>query len=342
LYQIRAINFSTYPKVAEALGIDPVPLLAEAGISRGDLADADARLPARTAATLLERSALESRCDSFGIRLLEGRSFASFGPLTLLLQHLATARDVIDTSIAYRRYLSDIIYMALNEGPEVSFVTAELMPPHRKPQLTAMAVGIGFLMLAGASRGAWAPELVHLTHEAPKDQATFRAFFGAPVEFSSTFNGFSFPSAALGIRLPLADEGMANNARRLLRIMKVTAEQSPASEHARQSIMLLLPSGRASLESVATGLNRTPRALQRSLEAEGYTFAGLLNETRRELAQQALEGPQPITEISERLGYASPSSFTRWFQGEFGISPSAWREARRRPGGARSASVTGP
>jgi AraC-like DNA-binding protein len=329
LHQIRAINLSTYPDVAEALGIDPVPLLAEAGILRSDLQDGDARLPARSAMNLLERSAEVANCDSFGIRLLQGRSFASFGPLTLLLQHLATVREVIETAIAYRRYLSDVIFMALEARSDVSLLTVDLMPAHRMPQTTDMAVAIGFLLLAGASGGGWAPEMVHFTHEAPEDQPTFRTFFGAPAEFSSGFNGFSFPSEALAIKLPLADEAMANNARRLLRIMKVTAERSPTSDHARHSIMLLLPSGRASLESVAAGLDRTPRALQRSLEAEGYTFGSLLNETRRELAQQALEGPQPITEISEQLGYASPSSFTRWFHGEFGISPSAWRESRR-------------
>lgn len=329
MHQFRAINFSTYPDVAEALGIDPVPLLAEAGIARGDLADGDARLPARAAVNLLERSAAAAGCDSFGLRLLEGRSFASLGPLTLLLQHLGTVREVIETTIAYRRYLSDIIFMALDGDADVSALTVELMPPHRTPQTAAMAMAIGFLLLSGASGGAWAPELVHFTHEAPQDQARFRTFFGAPVEFSSSFNGFSFPSAALALPLPRSDPAMANNARRLLRIMKVTAESSPAADHARQSIMLLLPNGRASLESVAAALDRAPRALQRSLEAEGYTFGSLLNETRRDLAQQALEGLQPITEISEQLGYASPSSFTRWFHGEFGLSPSAWREARR-------------
>jgi AraC-like DNA-binding protein len=35
------------------------------------------------------------------------------------------------------------------------------------------------------------------------------------------------------------------------------------------------------------------------------------------------------------LGYASPSSFTRWFAGAFGMSPQAWRA--QQAAGAREA-----
>jgi AraC-like DNA-binding protein len=94
-------------------------------------------------------------------------------------------------------------------------------------------------------------------------------------------------------------------------------------------IALLLPNGQARLDSVAAQLGAAPRALQRSLEAEGTTFAGLLGEVRRELAQVYLDGSQPITAVSEQLGYASPSAFTRWFVSEFGTSPHSWRNDRR-------------
>jgi len=36
-----------------------------------------------------------------------------------------------------------------------------------------------------------------------------------------------------------------------------------------------------------------------------------------------------MTAISQMTGYANPSSFTRWFTAEFGMSPAAWRAEKR-------------
>jgi AraC-like DNA-binding protein len=69
-----------------------------------------------------------------------------------------------------------------------------------------------------------------------------------------------------------------------------------------------------------------PRALQRELAGDGRSFAELLDEVRRELAQRYLANPtMPIGSVGQMIGYSTPSSFTRWFQAEFGKTPAAWR-----------------
>jgi len=37
--------------------------------------------------------------------------------------------------------------------------------------------------------------------------------------------------------------------------------------------------------------------------------------------------------VASLLGYSSPSSFTRWFAGSFGVSPQLWRANQRGQGG---------
>jgi AraC-like DNA-binding protein len=34
-----------------------------------------------------------------------------------------------------------------------------------------------------------------------------------------------------------------------------------------------------------------------------------------------------LFDVSDRLGFAASSAFSRWFRRRFGISPTAWREA---------------
>ncbi|WP_321940216.1 AraC family transcriptional regulator [Paraburkholderia sp. J8-2] len=69
--------------------------------------------------------------------------------------------------------------------------------------------------------------------------------------------------------------------------------------------------------------------MQRELDKAGESFTSLLNEVRCELAMRYVGNPRySLVEVSELLGYSSPSTFTRWFSAQFGIAPAVWRRAR--------------
>ena len=147
-----------------------------------------------------------------------------------------------------------------------------------------------------------------------------------PIEFGDTFNGLSSTREAMLRPNPMADAAMARHARRLLHLLPVKPISETMRDRVRRAITLLLPSGRATIEQVAAQLGMSPRSLQRRLDDEGHQFAELLAEVRRELATAYLaNSAHPVTTVAGLLGYASPSSFTRWFAGTFGASPQAWR-----------------
>ena len=123
---------------------------------------------------------------------------------------------------------------------------------------------------------------------------------------------------------------MARNARRLLEMVPVRQKTAPVSERVRRAINLLLPSGRANVQTVAASFGVSPRSLQRSLAKERHRFGDLLDGVRQELAKAYLaNSTHSITSVAAMLGYGSPSSFTRWFVSAFGCSPQSWREGRR-------------
>lgn len=329
MHEIRAGTLSVYLEVASSIGLDGYWMLRHAGIPASSLENPDNRLPAAIVVRLLEQTARRAGREDFGLLMAESRSFASLGPISLLLDRLANVREVIRALSIYRRHMNDIVTIDLEEGPEIALIRIGFMPEYAKVQITDFAVALGCTVLAGASRGNWQPGTVHLTRPTPADPARWRRFFHAPVEFDSLFNGFVCPVSALDIANPNADPLMARHAEQLLQLVPLPREDSPASDRVRRAIALLLPNGQARLDPVAAQLGMAPRALQRSLEAEGTTFAGLLGEVRRELAQVYLDGAQSVTAVSEQLGYASPSAFTRWFASEFGTSPHSWRSDRR-------------
>jgi AraC-like DNA-binding protein len=73
-------------------------------------------------------------------------------------------------------------------------------------------------------------------------------------------------------------------------------------------------------------LELSERSLQRRLEVEGTSFLRLLDDTRRELAQEYLgQTALSLADTAFLLGFADQSSFFRASKRWFGISPRLYR-----------------
>lgn len=329
MLQIRAVTLSSYTDVARFLGIDGRSLLRDYGIPLVSLGEPEARISARAAAQLLEASAEKSGVDSFGIRMAECRSFASIGPVALLLQHLPNLGAAIECLAHLQRRFSDIVQVSCEQTGDAAMLRFDVAPEIKGAQAADLQIALGYLVLIGVSQGQWRPEAVHFTRGVPSDVDHFSRFFNSPLEFNSSFNGFSCSSASLKTALPRAEPTMAAHARRLIEVPERGARIESFLDHVRQSVALLLPAGRATLGEVAANLSLTKRSLQRKLAGEDSAFANVLNEARRNLAIRYLSASaKSISEIAGDLGYSNPSSFSRWFAGEFGLSAGDWRKGR--------------
>ncbi|MBY3623348.1 helix-turn-helix domain-containing protein [Acinetobacter sp. CUI P1] len=85
--------------------------------------------------------------------------------------------------------------------------------------------------------------------------------------------------------------------------------------------------GQLNLSEVAKQLNMSSRTLQRYLEIEDTTFKALIAEVRKQYAEAMLiQNELSIQEISESLGYADVSHFSRAFKNWTGVTPKAFRK----------------
>jgi AraC-like DNA-binding protein len=90
----------------------------------------------------------------------------------------------------------------------------------------------------------------------------------------------------------------------------------------------LLPDGVCTVERVAQHLGMDRRTLHRRLAAEGLTFSGILDDTRRNMAVSLLSGSdRPLQSVADLLGFSSLSAFAHWFRRKFAQSASAYRAA---------------
>jgi AraC-like DNA-binding protein len=332
--QVRAAALTNYAEVARFCGLDPDAMLKQAGISPAALGDPDRMIPRVAAAQLLEDSAAASGCQSFGLLMAQGRTLSTLGALSLLVMHQSNARGVIDAIVRYQSVLSEAHAIAIEDSDGIAIIRTGFTTGIGSRQAIELLTGTVCRTISEVVSGRWHPESAHFIHAAPDDATIHRRVFQCPLVFDSDFNGLVCPSAWLDAPNPAAESVMAEHAQRYLDMLIPKPADGSVTERARRSIYLLLPAGRATLDQVADNLALHPRTLQRLLEQEKRTFATLLGDARRELALRYLSNStHSVAAIAQMTGYSSPSAFTRWFAGEFGVAPAAWRAEERQERG---------
>jgi AraC-like DNA-binding protein len=176
---------------------------------------------------------------------------------------------------------------------------------------------------------------VSFAHPAPEDVEPLRAFFRTrALEFGLGHNALHFPLSTLELPVATADAA-------LLQVLDAQAHRA-LGEHAppgdalarvKDRIRHDLQDGAPSLEKVAGGLKMSARTLQRRLGAHDLQFSALVDETRRELAEDHLAHSNlALAEVAFVLGYADLATFIRAFKRWTGQTPKAFRERAQRSG----------
>lgn len=326
----RAAALTNYFEVAEHLGLNPQPLLSKAGISRSQLADPEHRIPAAITLALLEESAQSSDCITFGLRMAESRQLADFGAVSLLLSHQSTLRDALNAVVEYEYLLNEALAISIEDAGSTVILREEVVtdPPMSSRQGTELAIGALFRLCSALLGSHWHPLSVNFTHDAPSDLQVHRRVFRCKVKFNADFNGIVCPAADLDFPNPSADPALAEFAKRYLESLDNKSEHTVVQD-TRKAIILFLPMGRATVDQVAQSMGMNVRTLQRRLDESGQVFSELLCDVRREFVLRYMENPKySLGQVGELLGYTVPSSFTRWFTSQFGMSPTAWRASQ--------------
>jgi AraC-like DNA-binding protein len=335
---VRASLRTIRPLVAglKARGIDPEPLLSQAGVAPASLSDPDARIPASTIHALWRETAEASGDRDFGLRTAQGIRPGSFDVLDYVCRNCATVEEGLRLYCRYTPLLHDTITASVDKtvrGLQLRHVLRDGTVLPR--QYAEFIIGSLLVIVRQATEHRVVPQNVQFIHSRPEDTSTHRAFFECPIEFGREFNGFLLHSADAARPLQRAEPG-------LLAVLEQHAEHlleesRPVSTfvaQVRAAIVEQLRTGTVSATLVAERLGISQRTLRRHLDADGTTYQQQLTELRTELALRYMDDTTFSTdEIALLLGFADRTSFIRAFRQWTDRTPSEYR--RRRESNAR-------
>jgi AraC-like DNA-binding protein len=313
----------------KSYGIDPEPLFRKMSMNPELMKRPGGRYRLDSIDNLWRKASelIDDPC--FGLKAAELWHPSNFGALGYAMLASNTLRTALERVDRYHRFLSDELFIKLNETE--AGLTYTLISSHEKRDIPARndaILAVTMSMCRSNYIEDLAPVSVTLTHPKPSCSSRFYEYFRSPVVFEAPANSLTLPIEAVDKSLPGSNPQLAELNDQVMIEYLAQLDQDRITQKVKAVIIDQLPSGNVTDENVARVLYMSSRKLQRQLQSAGTTFNTLLNEIRQDLAQKYLkEQDTTMTEIAFLLGFSESSAFSRAFRRWLGVSPSAYRKA---------------
>ena len=317
--------------VAQALdagGMESQSIFSEAGIDLNDARKPTARFPAARMSQVYHLVEEASGDPTFGLSIADYVHPTSLHALGFSLFASSTLESFCRRVVRYFRLVTTNAECQLERT--ASEYRLVMVPTIGKaefyPQDAWMATMVKFIR--EIYRPDFSPVRVCLSRPAPKQRRRrFQEFFGCTVDFDCDANRIVIDPADMLAELPAANAELARQNDEVVMTLLAKLDKEDIVARVRALFVELLPSGECSKETVASRLNMSERSLQSKLAARNTSYRELLNETRKELAEQYIrQGLHSVSEVTYLLGFADVSSFSRAFRSWNGVSPSEFRD----------------
>jgi AraC-like DNA-binding protein len=309
-------------------GVDCRRIFTELGLDYAALDDPDARFPQDGMTRLWQRAVELSGNPAIGLNMAKVVRPGSFHVVGYALMSSRTLKDGFARLVRYQRIIgegSDLNFRPTRDGYELTLaIHGDRLPAARQSIEASLAYALAFCRWITGK--PIRPLRVMFQGEPLADLEPFQQVFQGPLQFNGEHYGLLFDRADMDMPLPTANESLAQLHDRFAGEYLARFSESRVTHQARQVLCRLLPQGEPKREAVAQALHLSQRTLQRRLQDEGTSFQRLLDDTRRELAEQYLAQPKlSLLEVAYLLGFADPSNFFRAFRRWFAVTPSEYR-----------------
>jgi AraC-like DNA-binding protein len=171
------------------------------------------------------------------------------------------------------------------------------------------------------------PRRIAFRHSAPRDVSAYRELLGQAPEFDASFDGFEADNSWLNEPVRSKNVKLRDYFERQCELAREAfATDPPFTALVRQRLAAGMDGGALTMANVARSLGTSQRSLHRRLADESTRFNALLDEVRRQFAEQYLARPRlAVTEVAYLVGFSDSSAFFKAFRRWTGVTPSEYR-----------------
>lgn len=325
-------NVLALSQAIQSYGVSPEPILRAGNVDLAQIDDNN-RLSGEAMDALVCLAVEATGDKAFGLRFVDFVQPTSFHALGVALLYSATLRSFCQRLERYFTMITNMDEIRFVDAGEECFLAARFLFDYSAParQVNADAwVSYILKLLRQICSPDFSPQRVALIWTPPEAlQPKYEAVFQCPLEFSATESKVYLDPATLDQPLPIANTELARQNDHAVAEYLARLDKPDFPALVQMKLIEFLPSGQCDRERVARALHMTVRTMHNKLEREGTSYRALLEETRRELAQEYIEkNHHAISEIAYLLGYADVGNFSRAFKRWTGVSPNNYLGSR--------------
>ena len=324
------IQLRAFVDAFERLGYVSDRLLADIGVQRSLLDDPDALIPCATTEALVKRALRDRPLKNVGVCLATQTPIGAWGLLDYLILTSDSVGQGLSQLARYLRMLTGAPFLLelREDGDPVLVVYHGDASAGTFGLEYSVALTVLHIREETGRRAAFA--CVSFTHQL-EDVVEIERDFGCTVTPGASWAGFAMPRESWNMPLlrkdPLLHRVLQGHAD------SITSDAFAVDDLAgnvRRALVTRLADGEIAIEAIARQLGMATRTLQRRLAGAGLSFHGLLDDTRRDVAERCItHSSLSIGEIAYLLGYSEPAAFHRAFKRWSGATPQAFRQRQR-------------
>ena len=303
--------------IADALAteqLDVPGLFRDAGLDFAALDDPDARFAIDQVNLLWELALARSGNPAIGLVGAARAKPRHFGIVAYALMSAPNLLGILHRMVRYIGIVSDAAIVSVRKRGDDHRLVLTVRPGSRPAPHQRFA----FDLLRFLSFCRWVtdaelkPAAVELSHPGGQSAPAFTAAFGCTPRFGAAENALVF-SAADAIRpLPTAHDRLSAVHDRIATEHLQRTSGSLIKTRTCAMIAGRLPDGAPTRGAIARALGTSERTLHRRLADEGTSFQRLVDETRRELAEDYLARRDlSLADVAYLLGFKDQGSFFR-------------------------------
>ncbi|HXX04384.1 MAG TPA: AraC family transcriptional regulator [Xanthobacteraceae bacterium] len=312
-----------------AEGLDVGALFAASGIDAAALDAPGARLQTERISRLWELAVEKSGNPALALAQHNVARPKSFDVVGYTMMSCADLRGAFERLIRYMLILSDALTLTMDVEPAGDRMTFVLFGGDRPVPRQR----IEFIFVTVISFCRWIsrrdiyPRAVEFAYPTPSDPKLYQEVFRCPVSYDAPCHSILFAHGDMTAPLPTSNPQLAELHERFAGDYLRQFDHAQTSYRVREVIVRSLPDGEPRRDQVAGELCMSERTLQRRLETEATSFGQLLDNTRRELAEQYLGRLNlSLAQAAYMLGFADQRSFFRACKRWFKLSPGQYRD----------------
>lgn len=316
-------------RTISAAGVDPAPLLEQAGIDASTLIDPEARIPIIAMSRLWQLAIDASGDEALGLRVPEHIDTASLFDLNALILAAPSAAQGWNLFERYMPALSTGINIHLEHIGELSYaIIIKAAAPQQSAIQAADATTAAITRNLRAQRELGLNiHLIELARAEPEDCAEFERLLGAPVHYAQPQIRIGFTTQIpLHVPQKTADPLLEQALEFVIKSYLDRMQDDTFAEQVRREVVKIMTAKEPSLERIAECMHVSSRTLQRRLVAEDTSYRNVINEVRQGMALRLVRDTHVnFTDIAYQLGFRDASNFSRVFRRWFGATPSDFR-----------------